>query len=102
MGQLKSRESDKSIFRPPTIGEAVEKETIMYRCLMMLLLLLACGCADNVKEPPWANEPAVEITVENPVSMPRTTETIVLDWETVDNSVPGLTKENAANKISTL
>jgi unsaturated rhamnogalacturonyl hydrolase len=45
---------------------------------------------------PWSDEPASEFTVTNPISVSRTDETIGLDWDSIADTVPGLTEENAA------
>ena len=71
----------------------------MIRCIMCcstMIFLFVSGCTDSRKASALSNEPAREFTVANPTDKPRADETISLDWKAVADTVPGLTRENAA------
>ena len=66
------------------------------QCSLALILFLMFGCTRTQEVTPWADEPAEDFTITNPLALPRADETIGLDWNVLAGSVPGLTKENAA------
>jgi hypothetical protein len=61
---------------------------------MMLLLVFGCTSAQEITSQP--NEPAKVFMVTNPIRQSRPDETISLDFGSMKDAVPGLTKENAA------
>ena len=66
------------------------------QCCLALALLLSFGCTNEKKVTAWADEPAQEFTLTNPLAVSRVNETISMDWKEIADTVPGLTKENAA------
>jgi len=66
------------------------------QCSLALMLLLALGCTNEKEVALWSDEPAREFTITNPIAALRVDETISLDWSAIEDTVPGLTKENAA------
>jgi len=65
-------------------------------CCMTLMLLLVSGCSKTQETMVFTKEPSKEFTITNPIAIPRIAETISLEWVMLADSVPGLTKENAA------
>jgi len=61
-----------------------------------MMLFLACGCTKTQETMVFTKEPSKEFTVTNPVAISRMAETISLDWDVIADTVPDITRDNAA------
>ena len=66
------------------------------QCCATIMFLLVTGCTKTRETFVSTKEPSKEFTITNPVAIPRIAETVTLDRKAIADTVPDMTRDNAA------